>query len=47
MPTIEPDTTDDRYAELELADGSVVIYDQEQPTAWLQSDKPVTCSSLA
>lgn len=28
----------DRYAHLPLADGSVVIYDREQPDTWVQSD---------
>ncbi len=29
---------DGRYASIETKDGDVVIYDPEQPTAWLQSD---------
>lgn len=49
MPPTEPDidTDDERYAELELPDGSVVIYDRERPSAWLQSDASVACSSVA
>ena len=47
MPTTEPAPDDDRFAELELEDGSLVIYDQEQPTAWLQSDASVRCSAVA
>jgi len=30
-----------RYASIETNDGDVVIYDHEQPTAWLQSDHAV------
>lgn len=33
--------SDDRYATLEIAEGDVVIYDREEPNAWLQSDTPV------
>lgn len=39
-----PDTTDespDRYASLEIGDDDIVIYDREQPSAWLQSDHKV------
>lgn len=46
MSTTTPAPDDDRYAELELEDGSVVIYDQENPTAWLQSDAAVTPSAV-
>lgn len=28
----------DRYAQLTLEDGAVVIYDREEPETWLQSD---------
>jgi hypothetical protein len=27
-----------RYTSIETTDGDVVIYDHEQPSAWLQSD---------
>jgi hypothetical protein len=30
-----------RYASIETADGEVVIYDHDQPSAWLQSDYTV------
>ncbi len=30
-----------RYARIETADGDVVIYDHDQPSAWLQSDYTV------
>lgn len=46
MPTPEHDT-DDRCVELELDDGSVVIYDQENPSAWIQSDAAVACTAVA
>lgn len=39
-----PDTDeepDDRYATLEMGDGDIVIYDREEPSAWLQSDHTV------
>ena len=32
---------DDRYAALEIGDGDVVIYDREEPSAWLQSNHVV------
>ena len=38
----ETDTeADERYAALEIGDGDVVIYDREEPSAWLQSDHVV------
>jgi hypothetical protein len=33
--------SDERYAALETGDGDVVIYDREEPSAWLQSDHTV------
>lgn len=42
-----PATDDDRYAELSLEDGSVVIYDAENPSAWIQSDATVSAPSFA
>lgn len=30
-----------RYAALELEDGKVIIYDEEQHTAWIQADSAV------
>ncbi|WP_197428511.1 hypothetical protein [Halapricum sp. CBA1109] len=47
MPTTQPDTGDERYAELTLDDGSIVIYDTERPTAWLQSDAAVSPDAVA
>jgi hypothetical protein len=40
-------TDDDRYADLALEDGSVVIYDPRNPSAWLQSDAAVATESRA
>jgi len=31
----------ERYVSIETVDGDVVIYDQEDATAWLQSDHTV------
>ncbi len=28
----------DRYGSFEMGEGDVVIYDRQNPTAWLQSD---------
>lgn len=39
-PEIDEES-DERYATLEIAEGDVVIYDREEPNAWLQSDRPV------
>ena len=30
-----------RYASIETADGDLVIYDYDRPTAWLQTDHAV------
>lgn len=35
------DGTEERYASIETVDGDLVIYDDEQPTAWLQSNHAV------
>jgi hypothetical protein len=34
-------TEADRYGAIETGDGDVVVYDREEPTAWLQSDYTV------
>ena len=34
----EPDSA--RYVEEEAPDGTVVIYDSQNPDAWIQSDAP-------
>lgn len=43
-PPVDPPASvldGDRYAHLPLADGSVVIYDREEPDTWVQSDYSV------
>lgn len=45
--TTRTDTGADRYVQLETEDGSVVIYDVKNPTAWLQSDASVSCKTVA
>ena len=37
----------DRFATLDLADGETVIYDRDNPRAWLQSDGAVPVSSMS
>jgi len=41
-----PEPTNSRWAELRLADGDTVIYDTEQPTAWIQSTGAVALETL-
>jgi hypothetical protein len=33
---------DSRYGAFETEGGSVVVYDRDEPTAWIQSDYTVT-----
>lgn len=42
-PTTDtPDgTTDERYGAFETGDGGLVVYDRDEPTAWIQSDYAV------
>lgn len=47
MPTNKPAAAEQRYAELSLEDGSVVIYDAENPSAWIQSDAAIASTSVA
>jgi len=48
MPAAETPARDEqRYAELSLEDGSIVIYDAENPSAWIQSDATVAAASIA
>ncbi|WP_458188380.1 DUF7331 family protein [Haladaptatus sp. NG-WS-4] len=37
---------DERYAELEVQDDAVLIYDQKNHCAWIRSDGPVSLSSM-
>jgi hypothetical protein len=41
-----PDTTSTRWADLRLANGETVIYDTEEPTAWIQSTGAVDLEAL-
>ncbi len=41
-----PDPTSARWAELRLANGETVIYDTEEPTAWIQSTGAVALEAL-
>lgn len=47
MSVTSQPTDDDRYADLALEDGSVVIYDPRNPSAWIQSDAAVATESRA
>jgi len=42
----EPEPTSDRWAELRLESGELVIYDVEEPTAWIQAEGAVQLSAL-
>jgi len=37
----------ERYASLDVSNGETVIYDRENPRAWLQSDGAVAVASMA
>lgn len=39
-------TVDDRYASLSMADGTVVVYDSENPEAWIQSGTTVAIEEV-
>ena len=41
VPAGEPSDEAQRYGAIEMDHGEVVIYDQERPSAWLQSDLAV------
>ena len=36
-----PSTTDQRYGQIELGEGDIVIFDRDETEAWLQSDRAV------
>jgi len=42
----EPDPTSSRCADLRLPNGETVIYDTEEPTAWIQSRGAVDLEAL-
>ena len=46
LPAPPEPATDARYAALDLAGGETVIYDRDNPLAWLQSDGAVRVSSM-
>jgi hypothetical protein len=35
-----------RYTDLELSDGTVVVYDRENPDAWVESDCAIDFAAL-
>jgi len=37
--------SDERYGVIETEDGELVIYDRDEETAWLQSDRTVDVSA--
>jgi len=36
----------ERYGEIDLENGSVVVFDAENGAAWIQSDRAVGCGDL-
>jgi|AntRauTorcE11898_2_1112593.scaffolds.fasta_scaffold41977_2 hypothetical protein len=46
MQANTPADDEQRYAELSLEDGSVVIYDAKNPSAWIQSDAAIASASV-
>jgi len=47
LPVTHEEPPEDRYATLDLAHGETVIYDRENPRAWLQSDGAVSMSGMS
>ena len=41
-----PGPTSDRWAELRLESGELVIYDVEEPTSWIQAEGAVSLAAL-
>lgn len=37
----------DRYAEITLEDGGIIIYDRDNENAWVQSQAPVELQAIA
>jgi len=37
----------DRYAEVTLESGGVIIYDRDNESAWIQADEPIELDSMA
>lgn len=46
-PTTNPPDRNDQYAALKLTDGIIVIYDQENHRAWIQSDTTMALEQTA
>ena len=47
LPATHGSREDGRYATLDLTHGETVIYDRENPRAWLQSDGAVSVSGMS
>jgi hypothetical protein len=47
MSRNESSTRRDRFEELEMTDGEVVIYDTDNRQAWIQSDEAVAPEEIA
>ena len=47
LPATHESHADGRFATLDLADGETVIYDRDNPRAWLQSDDAVSVSGMS
>ena len=47
LPATHEQPPEDRYATLDLAHGETVIYDRENPRAWLQSDGAVSMAGMS
>ena len=47
LPATHERQQNGRFATLDLADGETVIYDRENPRAWLQSNDAVSVSSMS
>jgi phage pi2 protein 07 len=47
MATNDTRTEPDRYQQLEIENGDVVIYDADNHSAWIQSDDAVGTDAMA
>jgi hypothetical protein len=45
METKTDTESDERYGAIETAEGDLVIYDRDEETAWLQSNRTVDVSA--
>lgn len=46
-PATDPRDDRTRYAAYVASDGSVVVYDEREPDAWIQSDDAVAPAAMA